>query len=129
MVFADLDNDGKTDLVVSNMNEPAAVLHNVLPTPDRHWVGVALAGEGNRDVVGARVVLEAGGRTQTRFAKGGGSYASSPDRRMVFGLGSENKVVKLTVHWPDGTSQEWTDVPIDRYHVATQGKKELTAWK
>jgi len=129
VVFADLDNDGKTDLVVSNMNEPAAVLHNVLPTPDRHWVGVALAGEGNRDVVGARVVLEAGGRTQTRFAKGGGSYASSPDRRMVFGLGSENKVVKLTVHWPDGTSQEWTDVPIDRYHVLTQGKKELTAPK
>jgi hypothetical protein len=124
-VLADFDNDGKTDLAVANMNERAAVLRNVLPTPDRHWVGVELVGAGNRDVVGARVTVEAGGRTQTRFAKGGGSYASTPDRRHVFGLGAETKVAKLAVVWPDGTRQEWTDVPTDRYHVVTQGQPNL----
>jgi hypothetical protein len=124
-VQADFDNDGRLDLAVCNMNEPVAVLRNVLPAADRHWVGVELVGDGHRDVVGAKVAVEAGGRTQTRFAKGGGSYASSPDRRAVFGLGATAKVDKLTVTWPDGTTQEWTDVAPDRYHVAAQGKKDL----
>lgn len=124
-VLADLDNDGRLDVVVANCNAPTAVLRNVLPT-DRHWVGVELAGEGNGDVVGARVMLEAGGRTQTRFAKGGGSYASSPDRRHVFGLGAEAKAAKLSVIWPDGTRQEWTDVPLDKYHTLVKGQKDLS---
>jgi hypothetical protein len=123
MVLADLDNDGKVDVVVSHMNDPVAVLKNVAPDGN-HWLGVELAGKGHADVVGARVVLEAGGRKQTRFAKGGGSYASSPDRRLVFGLGEAKQVEKLTVFWPDGTRQEWTGLPIDRYHVLTQGEKE-----
>jgi hypothetical protein len=123
MVLADLDNDGKVDVVVSHMNDPVAVLRNVAPDGD-HWLGVELAGKGHADVVGARVVLEAGGRKQTRFAKGGGSYASSPDRRLVFGLGEAKQVEKLTVFWPDGTQQGWTGLPIDRYHTLTQGEKE-----
>jgi hypothetical protein len=126
VALADLDNDGRVDAVVSQMNAPVAVLRNVLPADGRHWVGVELVGEGNRDVVGAKVTVEAGGRTQTRFAKGGGSYASSPDRRHVFGLGAEAKA-KLAVVWPDGTRQEWADVPVDRYHVVRQGKPDLAA--
>jgi hypothetical protein len=125
-VLADLDNDGRLDVVAANCNAPVAILRNVLPTTDRHWLGVDLAGEGSGDVVGARVILEAGGRTQTRFAKGGGSYASAPDRRHVFGLGIESKAAKLTVIWPDGTRQEWTDVPTDRYHTIVKGQKELS---
>ena len=84
--FVDLDNDGRVDMVLNHMNESAAVLRNVA-AKENHWLGVQLAGAGHADVVGARVVLEAGGRKQTRFAKGGGSYASSSDRRLVFGLG------------------------------------------
>jgi hypothetical protein len=81
-------------------------------------------------VVGARVLLTTADGTQTRFAKGGGSYASSPDRRMVFGLGAAAKVTKLTVEWPDGTRQEFTDVwPTDKYLVLPQGEKELKAAK
>ncbi|MBX9624641.1 MAG: CRTAC1 family protein [Gemmataceae bacterium] len=123
-VLADFDNDGRQDLAVSHINDPVAVLRNVAPAGN-HWVGVGPSGAEHRDVVGARVVVEAGGRTQTRFAKGGGSYASSPDRRLVFGLGSAEKVTKLTVYWPDGTKQEWADVPADQYHVAAQGQKDL----
>jgi hypothetical protein len=125
IVLADLDNDGRLDVVVSHMNDPVTVLKNVLPKEDRHWVGIELAGEGNRDVVGARVTVEAGGRTQTRFAKGGCSYASSPDRRFVVGLGTAAQIMKLAVDWPDGTRQEWTNVPTDRYHLVTQGQKDL----
>lgn len=126
-MLTDLDNDGRLDLVVCNLNEPAAVLRNVLPTPGQHWVGIELVGDAHRDVVGARIVIEAGGRTQTRFAKGGGSYASSPDRQLVVGLGAADKITKLRVVWPNGAPpQEWTDVPADRYYTITQGKQGLS---
>jgi enediyne biosynthesis protein E4 len=122
VALGDLDNDGKIDAVVSHMNEPVAVLRNVAPA-GHHWLGVDLRGAGHADVVGARVTLEAGGRKQTRFARGGGSYASAPDRRLVFGLGKADRVEKLSVIWPDGKRQEWTGLGIDRYHVLVQGKK------
>jgi enediyne biosynthesis protein E4 len=123
VALGDLDNDGKIDLVVSHMNEPVAVLRNVA-SAGNHWLGVELKGKGHADVVGARVVLEAGGRKQTRFAKGGGSYASSGDRRLVFGLGEASQFDKLSVTWPDGTRQEWTGLAPDRYWVVAQGEKE-----
>jgi hypothetical protein len=125
-VLADLDNDGRLDLVVVHTNDPVAVLRNV-SADENHWVGIELAGRDHSDTVGARVILEIGGRTQTRFSKGGGSYASSSDRRFVFGLGKETKGAKLSVVWPDGSRQEWTDVLVDRYHVATQGRDRLSA--
>ena len=125
-VLADLDNNGHLDVVVSQTNDPVALLRNI-SADENHWVGVELAGGDHADVVGARVMLEVGGRTQTRFAKGGGSYASSSDRRFIFGIGKEAKGAKLSVVWPDGTRQEWPDVLVDRYHVATQGQERLGA--
>jgi hypothetical protein len=123
VAFVDLDNDGRVDMVISHLNEPAAVLRNVA-ADGHHWLGVQLLGANHADVVGARVVLHAGGRKQTRFAKGGGSFASSSDRRLVFGLGKTDRVDRVVVTWPDGKQQEWANLNPDRYHVLTQGKKE-----
>ena len=67
-----------------------------------------------------RQVLEAGGRKQTHFTKGGGSYLSSGDRRHVFGLGSASKIDRLTVTWPNGREQQWTELAVDRYHQLKQ---------
>jgi hypothetical protein len=116
LAAGDLDNDGRIDLVISHLNEPAALLRNVAGSGN-HWLGVELVGRGHRDVAGARVVLEAGGRRQTRFARGGGSYLSSADRRCLFGLGSARRVDRLTVSWPSGRVQSiTTGLGIDRYH-------------
>lgn len=120
LVLADLDDDGRVDAVSCPVNEPVVVLRNVAPA-EAHWLGVELRGKDHADVVGARVQLDAGGRTQVRFARGGGSYASGSDRRLVFGLGEVGRVDRLTVLWPDGTKQEWTDLPPDRYHTLTPG--------
>jgi hypothetical protein len=128
VAFVDLDNDGRVDMVLNHMNEPAAVLRNIAPEK-HHWLGVQLLGADHADVVGARVVLQAGGRKQTRFAKGGGSYASSSDRRLVFGLGKTQRMDKLTVTWSDGKQQEWTNLAVDRYHVLTQGQKEARPYR
>ena len=125
MVLADFDNDGRVDLAICNMNEPVAVLRNV-SRDKNHWVGLTLEGAKHGDTVGAKVRITTGDNTtQTRFAKGGGSYASSPDRRMVFGLGTQEKVTKLAVTWPDGTTQEIADVPLDKYHVLKYGEKTV----
>jgi hypothetical protein len=105
------------------MNEPATILRNVAGAK-HHWLGVQLQGAGHADVVGARVVLEAAGRKQTRFAKGGGSFASSSDRRLVFGLGKTDKINRLTVVWPDGKQQEWTALAVDRYHILCQERAQ-----
>lgn len=123
VALGDLDNDGSVDLVISNMNEPLAILRNVASSQN-HWLGAGLVAKNHGDLVGARVIVEAGGRKLTRFAKGGGSYASSADRRLMFGLGQTDRIDKLTVVWPNGDKQEWTGLGVDRYHVLVQGEKE-----
>ena len=122
LAFGDLDNDGRLDAVVSHLNEPVAVLRNAAPDGP-HWVGFDLRRPGHADVVGARVVVEAGGRAQTRFAKGGGSYAATNDRRLLFGLGPTDRIDKVTVFWPDGPRQEFAGVTADAYHTLRQGEK------
>lgn len=114
VAIGDLDNDGRPDLVVSHINAPVALLRNQAGA-DHHWLGIALTGKGQRDVVGARVRLEVDGRVLTRFAKGGGSYLSNADRRHLFGLGPHSKIGRVTVAWPSGQEQHWEGLAVDRY--------------
>jgi enediyne biosynthesis protein E4 len=123
--FGDLDNDGRTDLVISHMNEPVAVLRGV-GGQGKHWIGVRLEGRGHACTVGARAVWEADGQRQTRFAKGGGSYASSGDRRLLFGLGTRT-TGRLTIYWPDGTQQTFDGLAVDRYYRIEQGSTKPEA--
>ncbi len=120
-VQADFDNDGRVDLAVIHTNEPVAILRNEADTQGRHWLGLEFAGRDHRDVVGTKIIMEAGGRKQTRFLVGGGSYASSSDRRHVFGLGTAGRMDKLTVIWPDGREQSFADLKLDRYYRLTWG--------
>jgi hypothetical protein len=114
LAVGDLDNDGRPDLVISHTNEAAALLRNICPN-GHHWLGVELVGRDHRDIAGARLTLEVGGHKLTRFAKGGGSYLSSGDRRILFGLGKSEKIGRLTVVWPWGQEQHWDGLEIDRY--------------
>jgi hypothetical protein len=122
LAVVDLDNDGRPDLVLTHINQPARVLRNEAPAA--HWLGVELAGRDRRDVVGARVALEAGGRTRTRFWTAGRSYLSGCDPRRLFGLGATESVGRLTVYWPTGEPrvEHWDALPVDRYHRLEQGK-------
>lgn len=122
----DLDNDGRPDLVVVRHNAPVVVLKNIAPTEGKHWVGVTLSGKGNRDLVGSRVVIETAGGVQTKFVTGGASYGSTNDRRLLFGLGADEKVVKATVYWSHGKSEEISGLTADSYFTVTEGKPEAT---
>jgi hypothetical protein len=123
LLAGDLDNDGRTDVVLCNLNEPTAFLRNIAGK-ENHWLGIELAGADNRSVIGTKLTLEAADWKQTRFAKGGGSYLSAGDQRHVFGLGSVGKIDKLTVKWPSGEEQTFTDLKPDQYWRITEGKKE-----
>jgi hypothetical protein len=126
LAVGDLDNDGRPDLVISHVNAAGAVLRNVAggKEPRHHWVGFELAGQGYRDVVGARVTLEVNGTRRTGFAKGGGSYLSAGDPRLLFGLGTETHVRRLTVFWPWGAAEEFDarQLQTDRYWLLAEGK-------
>ncbi len=111
----DLDNDGDTDLVLTPTNEPLTLLENT-STGDSHWLQLRLIGRAsNRDAMGAVVTLiPTSGPRQMRQIKGGGSYASTGDRRLQFGLGPHDQPVSLSIRWPSGIEQQVTDVGVDQ---------------
>lgn len=116
----DLDNDGRTDLVVSHLNEPVALLRNTAD-PALGWVGVALEGKAPRDPVGARLTLTQAEARQVRAVNGGGSYLSTNDPRVVFAVGPGP--YRLAVRWPSGTEQAWDGAALgrDRYVRLREG--------
>ena len=118
MAVGDLDNDGWPDLVISHMNDPVVLLRNDArrSAGTTGWASNWSARTG-ATWSGPDVMLEAGKRKQTRFAKGGGSYLSARDPRQLFGLATTDRTAKLTVFWPSGRVQQWDDLAVDRYHT------------
>jgi hypothetical protein len=110
----DLDDDGDIDLVISHVNEPVSILANETPT-EASWVGLRLIGrQSARDAIGARVAITAAGKRQTRQRKGGGSYASTSDPRLYFGVPHAKQIDEVEIRWPSGAVQTLRDVPVGR---------------
>ena len=100
--FGDLDDDGDLDVVISRMDEHPAVLLN--ESASASWVRLELlTGKPGRPAIGAAVEVHAeGGRTIHRQVKGGGSYMSSSDPRLLIGLGKAERVDRIDIRWPNG---------------------------
>jgi len=99
--FGDLDNDGDIDVVVGIMDGRPAVLLN--ESPPHPWVRFELVGRrSNRSAIGAVLSVTCGGRVIHRQAKGGGSYLSANDPRVLVGLGDADRVDRVDVRWPSG---------------------------
>ena len=121
--FGDLFNDGKIDVVLNNLNAPPTLLRNV--NPDRHhWLDVRLMGgpKSPRDGVGAVVYLTAGKIRQRGDVISGGSFASSNDFRVHFGLGDAGSVEKLEIQWPSGVNEAVVPAGVDRVITVEEGK-------
>ena len=121
--FGDLFNDGKIDVVISSMDGVPILLRNVNPD-HHHWVEVKLIGgaKSPRDAVGATVYLTANGMRQRGDVLSGGSYLSSNDFRVHFGLGNATDAGTAEIHWPSGGKENLKLPAVDRIYTVTEGK-------
>jgi hypothetical protein len=112
--FADYDNDGKVDAFVVNLGGKGTLVHNT-SAGTGHWIAVKLKGtKSNRDGIGAKVEVFAGGKHWLAERVAGTGYLSQDDDRIHFGLGAATTVDRIVVHWPSGTEQTVEKPAMDR---------------
>ena len=121
--FGDLFNDGKIDVVINPIDGPAVLLRNV-NSDKHHWVEIKLVGTGKspKDAMCATVYLKAAGMTQRSDVISGGSYISSNDQRLHFGLGDATDPGTAEIHWPDGKKETFKLNAVDRIYTITEGE-------
>ncbi len=113
--FADLNNDGFMDLVVTSLNQKPRILINSADNGN-HWLLLKLVGrKSNRDAIGAKVKLTTpSGRTLYNHVTGSVGFMSTSDLRLHFGLGRETVAASIEIRWPDGAVQMLRDTAADR---------------
>jgi hypothetical protein len=121
--FGDLFNDGHIDVVLNVMDSTPVLLRNVVSNSN-HWLGIRLVGgpKSPLDAIGAKVFVTTGAVRQRGDVVSGGSYASSSDPRLHFGLGAATKIDKLEIQWPSGVKEEIRGPSVDRIFTVVEGK-------
>jgi hypothetical protein len=121
--FGDIFNDGKIDVILNSMDGVPVLLRNV-NDDHHHWVELKLTGglRSPRDAVGATVYLQAGGIRQRGDVLSGGSYLSSNDLRVHFGLGDAAEAGTAEIHWPSGKRETIALPTLDRIYSITEGQ-------
>jgi hypothetical protein len=134
--FADYDNDGKVDAFAVNLGGKGTLVHNV-STDTGHWVAIKLVGamrpgdphtasgpnaKSNRDGIGAKVEVFAGGQRHTAERVAGSGYLSQDDSRLHFGLGAATVIDKILIHWPSGREQTLEKQGVDKVLTVEEPK-------
>jgi hypothetical protein len=124
--FGDIDNDGDVDVVVVNNSGPARLLINNVGQR-KPWIGFRMVGEKHyRDMLGTRVaVFRRNAPTLWRRVHSDGSYCSSNDPRVLFGLGDAPEVTKIRAYWVSGRIEEWSNLPLRQYTTLREGSGRL----
>ena len=121
--FGDLNNDGKIDAVVTVLNGPPEIWMNRSRNPN-HWIILKLVGvRSNRDGLGTKIKITTSLGTQYNHATTTGSYNSSNDKRVHFGLGSATVVDSIELTWPSGIKQELKNVKADQIVTVTESSR------
>ncbi len=122
--FGDFDEDGDVDVIVNELDGAPTLLRNDGGNQAGHWIELKLAGAGksNRNAVGARVKLVAGGLTQVDEVRAGDSYLSHSDWRLHFGLARARVVDELTIRWPSGATEKLPKLAVNRALTIVEGK-------
>lgn len=138
MAYGDLFNNGQVDVVVNNIDSTPSLFRNVVSNRN-HWIAFQLTGlpaaqpgkpGSPRDAVGATVWVTANGFRQRADVIAGGSYASSPDQRLHFGLGTATAITKIEIRWPSGR-RETIPAPatLDTFYSITEGKGAVAPYR
>jgi hypothetical protein len=119
----DYDNDGDLDILAINLNDRPSLYRNDGGN-GTHWIGFRLEGtRSNRNAIGARVEIEAGGRKRISEVRSGGNYLSQDDMRIHFGLGEASRVDHMRIRWPNGNMEELGGFEADRFVTIREGGK------
>jgi enediyne biosynthesis protein E4 len=120
--FADLFNDGHIDVIINNMDSTPGLLRNVIKNGN-HWLTLKLVGEPKspRDAIGAKVFVTTGSVRQRGDVLSGGSYGSSSDQRLHFGLGSASKA-QVEIRWPSGAKENVSVTSVDTILTIREGQ-------
>ena len=114
LAVGDMDNDGRVDAVVTTNDGALHILRNETATQN-HWITLKLIGhKSNRDAIGAEVRLKSARSSQMAVVTTGGSYLSSSDKRVHFGLGADAVATSIEIHWPSGIVQTLPNVSADQ---------------
>jgi hypothetical protein len=122
--FGDLNNDGKIDVVVSAIGDHAELLYNTT-TNNNHWILLQTIGvKSNRDGIGTRIKLTGeSGLVQYNHVTTAGSFASSSDKRVHFGLGRDTRIKEIELRWTSGRVQVLRNVKVDQILKITESEK------
>ena len=121
LVTADLWNDGRVSVIVNTMSGKPMLLVNTQPNTN-HWIAIQTQGtRSNRDGIGAVVTIRTRERSYAQEVRSGGSYLSSSDLRLHFGLGTQTAVAEITVLWPSGLKEHFPAAGIDRVLSLKEG--------
>src|SRR5690348_7619658 len=128
--YADINNDGRLDLLLSTNAGPVYLFRNELATKEARGASAAnrslriklIGTKSNRDGIGAVVKLTAGGETQTEMLRSGSSYLSASELVLTFGLGQHDKADSIEIRWPSGQIDRLSAVPAGATLTLTEGK-------
>jgi hypothetical protein len=127
LAYADFDRDGDVDLLMTTNNGPAVLFRNDQSAGNR-FVRFRLRGTtSNRDAIGATVRVFHGGTSQSRLVKGGSSYLSQSELPVTFGVGRRDRLDRVVVSWPNGRTEEFTNVATGKAYECVEGKGMLAS--
>lgn len=124
MARLDWNRDGREDVVITDMDEPAALLTNTTKSHGNNLT-IRLRGRSSRCAIGARVVVRVGGRSISRHLTAGDGYQASNQRQLVFGLAAAQVVDVVEVSWPSGISQKFHRVAGNHEYIVVEGQEIL----
>jgi tetratricopeptide (TPR) repeat protein len=125
-VLADLDHDGRLELILKNRNAPQLrVLHSAAKDLG-HSISFRLRGtKSNRDAIGAAVRVEAGGHRQTKYVQAGSGFLAQHTKELFFGLGKVEGNVRATILWPSGLTQTFDRLPVNQRVEIQEGAEDF----
>ncbi len=122
VAFGDINNDGNVDVVVYNVDAPPSLFLNQTRNSNHRVLFHLIGTKSNRAAIGARMTISTSRMTQIDEVRGGGSYLSSSDQRLHFGLGSENTMKTVEIQWPSGAKEVLENVMGDAIYTIVEGK-------
>lgn len=123
--FGDINNDGKLDMVVFNAGAPPSLFINDTRGTNHSVLFRLIGTKSNRGAVGARLTVTTSKMTQIDEVRAGGSYNSTNDPRLHFGLSTDAVIKKIQVQWPSGLKQEFGELASDAIYEITEGRQNI----